>query len=172
MSPLRRTGGLSRYTELRSTTPLSRSELSRSEPLRRALRLRTQAEIRASRPPVTPAEKWARDTVKARAAGVCEGCGAAPAEQYSHRVGRGQLGPWHPANALHLCGDLGGRPGYLGCHLWATRERVMSRSVGWVIYSTDDYLTFPVLLPHHGWVVLTADGGYRPAAPPTEGDAA
>jgi hypothetical protein len=169
---LRRSSGLSRYTELRPGKPPARtSELARSSGLARSgFRVRTHAEIRASRPPVTPEEKWARDTVRARAAGVCEGCGHAPAEQYSHRVGRGQLGPWHPANALHLCGDLGGRPGVLGCHLWATRERVMSRSVGWVLYSTDDFLTFPALLHGRGLVLLTADGGYLPV--PTEGDAA
>lgn len=152
MSPLRRTGDLSRYTELRSYTPLSRTgDLSRTTPMRR---VRTQEEVRASRPTVTAEERLARAVVRLRAAGLCEGCGRAPATDYAHRVGRAQGGPWCPANALAL--DR-------ACHEWSHSFPVEARSVGWLLRSHDNYLTFPVLLPAHGLVLLGTDGTYIPA---------
>lgn len=147
---------LARRTPLAPGVPLARSA-----PLARTSPLRTHAEFRAAyRPVVTVEERTARDVVRARSAGLCEGCGRAPATDYAHRVGRAQGGPWCPANALALCRL---------CHAWSHDQPVMARSVGWLLRSTDDPLTFPVLLPR-GLVLLGTDGVYLPAS--TEGGAA
>lgn len=138
---------LTRYTELARTGPLPR--------------VRTLAEVRASRPTISRDERDARAVVRARAAGLCEGCQRAPATDYAHRVGRAQGGPWCPANALHLC-----RP----CHGWCHANPAEARTFGWLLRSTDNPLTSPALLYGRGWTYLTVDGLYVPA--PTEGDAA
>lgn len=145
---------LSRYTSLVARTPLARSsELARTAPLARTSRLRTHAEFRAAyRPVVTPEEREARAVVRARSMGLCEGCQRAPSTDYAHRVGRAQGGPWCPANALALC---------RGCHVWSHGTPVEARSVGWLLRSTDDYLTFPVLLSR-GLVLLRPDGTFTP----------
>lgn len=153
MSPLRRTGPPARRTPLVARTPLAPGvPLQRSAPLARTSPLRTHAEFRAVRPVITADELTARATVKARAAGLCEGCQRAPSTDYAHRVGRAQGGPWCPANALALCRR---------CHEWSHGTPVEARSVGWLLRSTDDYLTFPVLLPR-GLVLLGTDGTFTP----------
>lgn len=160
---LRRTGPPERRTPLVNRTPLtSTTPLSRSTPLPRS-RVRTLAEVRASRPTVSREEREARKLLAARSGGTCEGCGRAPATDYAHRVGKAQGGPWCPANALALCRR---------CHEWSHGTPTEARSVGWLLRSTDDPATFPALLHGRGLNLLTADGGYRPAAPPTEGGAA
>ncbi len=166
-----RTSGLTRYSELRSTTPLPRTgELSRTAPLRRVSRVRTQEEVRASRPTVSAEERLARAVVRLRATGLCEGCGRAPATDYAHRVRRGP-GKWCPSNALHLCGGLAAslaRPGALSCHGWSHANPTAARSIGWLLRTTDDPETTPVLLPR-GWVRLHPDGSITPVQ---QGDAA
>jgi hypothetical protein len=143
-----------RGAPLRRVTPLlSSSPLSRSAPLARISRLRTYAEFREYRAVVTAAERLARAVLRRRSGGLCEGCHREEATDYAHRVSRAQGGPWCPANALHL-----GR----GCHRWSHAEPVAARSVGWLLCSTDDYLTFPALLPCIGWAYLTPDGDVVP----------
>lgn len=164
---MKRTGDWGRNVPLTSTTPLSRST-----PLPRS-RVRTLAEVRASRPTVSREERHARKLLAARSGGTCEGCGRAPATDYAHRVGRAQGGLWCPSNALHLCGGLAAalaRPGALSCHAWSHANPTEARSVGWLLRSTDDYLTFPALLPVHGLVLLRPDGTFTPTS--TEGTAA
>jgi hypothetical protein len=89
--------------------------------------------------------------------GVCEGCGQKPATDYAHRVGRGQLGKWSPANALHLCG-----PGnYGGCH---STLPAAAKALGWRVLSTQDPLLIPAFIwpdPFGpSWAFVTVDGGY------------
>jgi hypothetical protein len=106
---------------------------------------------------VKAAERLARELVRARSMGVCEGCGQKPATDYAHRVGRGQGGAWSAANGLHLCG-----PGnYGGCH---AAPRSLAESLGWVIRGRRDPLTVPAFIwpdPYApSWVFLTDDGLY------------
>ena len=90
----------------------------------------------AKRKPVTSAEQLARQIVRDRAGGICEGCGKAPATDWSHRVAEGQGGPWDAANGLHLCHSD---------HMWGHTEPLAARKLGWLLLSTDDFLTFPAL---------------------------
>jgi hypothetical protein len=110
---------------------------------------------------VSAEERRARKLVRARSGGVCEGCGQAPATNYSHRIGRGVGGRWCPSNALDLCGS-----GITGCHGYVgARPKAARDERGWRLRSTDDPLTFPVLHAVHGLVLLDADGGFRPVEP-------
>lgn len=111
---------------------------------------------------MTAEEKRARRLVYARSGHVCEGCGQARAAEWAHRVRR-DVGPWCPANGLHLCNDLSARPGKRGCHEWSSRvERARGEALGWVLHTSRDYLTTPVWLPAHGLVLLGADGSITP----------
>lgn len=145
---------IQRKTPLQSTTPLqARHALTRKAPLvARSGPKRTP--YRAPRPSVTPAERWARKVVKARAEDRCEGCGRPGRLDYSHRIGRGVGGPWHPANALALCRRdhqfVGDQP---------HRARVER---GWRLESTDNYLTFPAWIYGRGWVLLDDTGEMTP----------
>jgi hypothetical protein len=112
-----------------------------------------------SRPrPVTPEEREARRLVAERSGGMCElgilCSGGSRAADWSHRIGRAQLGPWNAANGGDAC-----RP----CHSWAQTHPLRARlETGWILRSTDDYRATPVLHAVHGWVVLDSAGGYRP----------
>lgn len=160
---LRRTGPPERKTPLVNHTPLTSSTpLSRSTPLPRS-RIRTLTEVRASRRPVSREEREARRLVRERSGGGCEGCPAAVSTDWSHRVARSRGGEWAAHNGLALCRR---------CHQFCHDQPEMARSVGWVVRTGTDSSTVPALLHGRGWTYLTADGCYRPAAPPTEGDAA
>lgn len=106
------------------------------------------------RPPVSPEERLARKLVRARSGDVCEGCGQARATNWSHRIAKGQGGPWCPSNGLHLCGS-----GTTGCHGFIEDEPTVARDQrGWRLKPTDDPLTSPALHWLHGWVLLDPDG--------------
>lgn len=166
-SPLKR--GTSRLT---TSKPLqAKTELRRTTPLRATAgpRVRSVAGVgsptgqpKPKRAKVTPEERAARKAVKARSGGVCEGCGQAPAAEWAHRVRR-DVGPWCPANGLHLCNDLTARAGRRGCHEWSSRvERAQGEALGWVLRTTQDYLTTPVQHARHGLVLLLPDGSITP----------
>lgn len=102
-------------------------------------------------------ERRARELVRARSMGVCEGCGKRPATDYAHRVGRGQGGAWTADNGLHLCG-----PGnYGGCH---ATPRLDAEARGWVIRGRRDPSTVPAYVWADpwgpSWAFLTPDGLY------------
>lgn len=146
-----------RKTPLTSSTPLSRSPRkpvgARSKPLSSA------------RPKVSDAEKRARELVYARSGWVCEGCRQARAAEWAHRVTR-RVGPWCPANGLHLCNDLTARPDKRGCHEWCHgKDRPEAEALGWILRTHHDYLTYPVWLPAHGLVLLGTDGSTVPYEP-------
>lgn len=115
--------------------------------------------MRAKPQRVTPAEREARAVVTARSGGWCElgifCSGGAYATDWSHRIGRAQLGPWNAANGGDACRL---------CHEWAQTHPTEARErTGWILRSTDDFLTFPVHHAVHGWVQLRPDGSTRPA---------
>lgn len=107
-------------------------------------------------------ERLARDLVRDRSMGVCEGCAVVLATDYAHRVGKGQGGGWSAANALHLCGP--GNTG--GCH---GIGRKTAESLGWIIRGRRDPLTVPAYIwtdPFApSWTFLTDDGLYVHAEP-------
>lgn len=109
---------------------------------------------KAKRPTVSPEEKRARQLVRARSNGACEGCDQARATDWSHRIGAGVGGPWCPSNGMHMCwtchDSIGARPGA------ARDER------GWRLKSTDRPAEMPALHAVHGWVLLDADGDLTP----------
>lgn len=169
MSPLRRTGPPQRKTPLTSSKPLSRgSSLPRSPLVRKAPEkpvdwVRRSKPLSSARPKVSDAEKRARELVYARSGWVCEGCRQARAAEWAHRVTR-RVGPWCPANGLHLCNDLTARPGKRGCHEWCHgKDRPEAEALGWILRTTHDYLTTPVWLPAHGRVLLGTDGSIATA---------
>ena len=136
-TPLKRTATLAR-----AGVPLRRSPLPRA-PMRRKSVARSPEETRA------------RDLVAVRSGGRCEGCGAAPATDWAHRVGRAQGGPWCPSNGLHLCGPD-------GCHRWSHANPAAARSVGWMVRRGENPATVPALLHGRGWVQLTPSGLITP----------
>lgn len=128
----------------RSPLPTRRAPLARSSWGRRPARR-------------TSDETHARQLVRQRSDGTCEGCGLRPASEWSHRVSRAHSGPWSASNGLYLCG-----PG--GCHAAAHASPLWARERGWILRSTDNPLTVPAWHARHGWVLLDDAGGFAPVA--------
>lgn len=110
------------------------------------------------RPTVSPEERSARQVVKARAAGRCEGCGTTGPTDWSHRIGRAVGGPWCPTNGLALC--------RVRCHRRVGEDPTAARDeLGWRLRSTDRPVELPARHWQMGFVLLDADGGMTPVDP-------
>lgn len=138
----------------RGKPPQARTALARKTPFVDRSGGPKRTPFRPSKPTVTAAERSARKVVAARADGCCEGCGRPGPTDYSHRVGAGVGGPWHPANALALC-----RRDHDFIGAFPHRARVER---GWRLQSTDNYLTFPAWVYGLGWVLIDEVGEYVP----------
>lgn len=138
----------------RGKPPQARTALTRKTPLVDRSGGPKRTPFRPSKPTVTAAERSARKVVTARADGCCEGCGRPGPTDYSHRIGAGVGGPWHPANALAL--DR-------ACHQWLHANPTKARlQRGWRLQSTDNFLTFPAWVYGLGWVLIDEAGEYVP----------
>ena len=99
----------------------------------------------------TPATKAA---AAERSAGLCEVCGSARAFDYHHRRPRG-MGSTKRADTaslaacLHICRH---------CHTLIESHRNLATLLGWLVPSTFDPASQPVLRRGE-WVRLTEDGG-------------
>lgn len=138
----------------RRTTLRPGGPLVRKTGLKRKTGL-TRRAIKASTPSMSPAEKAAKDTVKARSGGVCEiqvpGRCTGRARDFSHRIREGQGGPWSPTNGLHAC---------RACHEWTHRWPIAARVKRWALKTTDR-LDKPVLY-RGAWALLGEDGSVTP----------
>lgn len=116
--------------------------------------------------PVIYSERYARDTVMARNARMCEiqieGVCRGMAETYQHRKRRGHCSPaerWAPSNGLAICGS-----GTTGCHGWIHRNPEAARERGWEVSAWGDparesvWLRNPSLLGMELYL-LRDDGG-------------
>ena len=129
----------------------------RQSPMARSQSLTRQA-AKAKRPKVTPEEKHARDTVRARSGGVCEICDAARATNFQHRLAKAHGGPWEVANGLAVCG-MGN---VSGCHGRIHQNPIEAEANGWTVLSGHDFRSIPVLHAVHGRVLLGDDGSITP----------
>jgi hypothetical protein len=99
---------------------------------------------------------------------MCELC-LFQAHNWAHRLGRGQGGPWEPANGLLLCGS-----GSTGCHGWTTLNPTAAALGGWRIENGEHYETVSAYLlrPWPAWWFLDNDGCFTldpdKVAPPAE----
>lgn len=98
-------------------------------------------------------ETRARELVRERSRGRCEGCGG-QATDYSHRrsVAVADDHQWCPCNALHLCRT---------CHRWAHDNPEKARLRGWHV---SRYTDRPALVPTttiSGWHTLDCEGSGR-----------
>jgi hypothetical protein len=136
-------------------------QMKRTAPLRRGGPLRQRAKRRpgAAAPEFT--EKYGKDVVHARSDGLCEKCGQARAEEWHHRLNRGQGGTWDPANGLHLC---------KACHRIVTASDQILFDNGWRIRRKDPRPAseVPVLHWQWGFVHLDSDGVIHRRAPALE----
>jgi hypothetical protein len=93
-------------------------------------------------------EKQARALVRVRSGGWCEmrltGC-LGEATDFSHRVGRGQGGPWSASNGLAACRR---------CHSWCHSRRTEAEDLGLILRSGQDPTVEPVAYQNAGFVVL------------------
>ena len=93
-------------------------------------------------------EKQARALVRVRSGGWCEmrltGC-LGEATDFSHRVGRGQGGPWTASNGLDACRM---------CHSWCGMRDDEANSLGLTLKSWQDPTVVPVAYQNAGFVVL------------------
>lgn len=145
------TTGLSRRAGLRATTPAT-AEAGKP----RTARQRADAAT----------ERHCRRLVKARCGGWCElriaGVCLGRYTNLSHRVARGQGGPWDPSNVVAACGS-----GTTGCHGWLHSNPALAKSQGWMLPPWRDPAAEPlwVYTPEGDrvWVLLTVDGGREPA---------
>lgn len=108
-------------------------------------------------------EATAKRLVIARSGDVCECCGAARGESFSHRQPKGLGGLWTPENGLRTCGD-----GTRKCHGWIEANPRAAELKGWRVRSRVDPALFPVLHAVEGRIYLTRDGGFSPVAPDIE----
>jgi hypothetical protein len=146
---MKRTGSWGRKSPLRSKT-----SFVGSTPADRSARL-TRKAITAKRKPVAPEETAAKAVVRARSGGVCEICGVARAENFSHRLAKGHGGPWLASNGLDACGW----GNYSGCHGERVHQQpTEAEQAGWLVRSGHDFRTIPV---QHAWLglVLLHDNG-------------
>jgi len=90
-------------------------------------------------PRPTPAEsRAAYAEVRKRAAGICEGCGAAPATEFHHRIYRSRGGLDTVVNLLHLCGW----GNHTGCH--GIAHTIVGAQTGWSVHGWNDPALVPV----------------------------
>lgn len=94
-------------------------------------------------------EKAARAIIRERSNGVCEVCGQGRAVDASHRLGRGQGGPWSASNLLHTC-----RQCHQAMHQSPTRAYAFGQHLRSGAIPADE----PVRT-RHGWVRLDDLGG-------------
>lgn len=92
-------------------------------------------------------EERARAEVYARSGGGDEILGQGQATDWSHRIGRGQLGCWRPANGIHLAA---------GTHRWLHANPELARAGGWQLRSGTHLQSAPVWLarPWPGWFLI------------------
>ena len=98
-------------------------------------------------------ETAAREALRKRSRGRCEGCGGT-ATDYSHRrtVAVPDDHQWCPCNALHLCRT---------CHSWAHHNPGKARLRGWHV---SRYTERPGHVPActiQGWFTLDCEGSGR-----------
>lgn len=113
-------------------------------------RLRTTvAIVRAHRvgraDPEEPTEASGKRLVKARADGMCEGCGLVVGQSWSHRIPKGVGGLWSASNGLWLCGS-----GTTGCHGRLEADRRAHRPLGWDVPRRRDTTTTEVVIWQRG----------------------
>jgi hypothetical protein len=100
--------------------------------------------VKSKRPPVTPEERAGRKGVRRRAevdfdgviVRLCECCGDRPGTEWSHRIGKGQLGRWDISNGLWACSQ---------CHQWMHANPNAAKALGWMVHPEGDPLTVVVL---------------------------
>jgi hypothetical protein len=83
--------------------------------------------------------------VKARALGLCEGCGLVDGQSWSHRIPKGVGGLWSASNGLWLCGS-----GTTGCHGRLEAARRAHRPLGWDVQRGRDTTTAEAVIWHRG----------------------
>lgn len=140
---MKRGGRLKRNTPLRTTTPLAGST-----PSQRAARL-TRTVMAKKRAKVSPEERAARKTVKARSQMVCEIHGNHPASDMHHRLNRSQGGQWSPENLLHICHAI---------HMQITVQPKRAMEQGWTVKSGRNPGDVPCWLASRGFVFLSPEG--------------
>ena len=115
--------------------------------------------IEPKRAKPTKAEgRKAREIVRGRSSGVCEGCNAAPTTEMHHRLYKSRGGHDTVSNFLHLCGGESGLPGgnHSGCH--GIAHTAAGEGRGWSVRSGYDPAVVPVLFPDGSWWRLLEDG--------------
>lgn len=94
---------------------------------------------------------------------VCEACGAAPGQSFSHRVSRSRGGTWAPSNGVRACGS-----GTTGCHGWFEDHPTWAGDGGWHIRrDLRPAIEVPVFIvtpesPLGAWNLLDDEGGREP----------
>jgi hypothetical protein len=132
---------------------------------------RRPARTNVKRPRDTGPDRATVNTVLERDGYQCVRCGGACHGErgvdwsIQHRRARGMGGSSRPDTSapqtlILLCGSA-----TTGCHGWVESHRVEAVAYGWAVRQTDDPLTRPVLHSLHGWVYLTADGGWTARRP-------
>lgn len=96
-----------------------------------------------------------KEAVRARSSSICEVCGAKQAQTFHHRRSRSMGSTKRPesalaSNCLHVC-DFG------GCHTLIESHRNLATLLGWLVPSTFNPATQPVLYRGE-WAVLGEDG--------------
>ncbi len=100
-----------------------------------------------------------QETVRLRSA-LCEACGAAPGQSFSHRIAASRGGTYAPSNGVRACGS-----GTTGCHGWFEAHSTWAGDGGWHIRrDRRDPLEVPVFLvtvlqPLGAWHLLDDLGG-------------
>jgi hypothetical protein len=91
---------------------------------------------------------------------VCEACGAAPGQSFSHRIAASRGGTYAPSNGIRACGS-----GTTGCHGWFEHHPTWGGEGGWQIRRTlRTPLEVPAFLvtpeaPFGGWYLLDDENG-------------
>ena len=100
-----------------------------------------------------------REAIYERAEGRCESCGVSLDQtgmEAAHRVRRGVI-PDSVVNLTACCPR---------CHRLDTEHPAEARLRGFVAATWDDPAGVALHHWYHGWVLLTADGGYEPVDAP------
>jgi hypothetical protein len=146
-----------RRKPLTSSKPLARkTDLRRGTPLDRGVPLE-RAEIKRTRPRMSPEEELARKQVTRRSGGMCEmripGVCTGRATEWCHRIARGRGGKWLASNGLHGC---------RACHEATTNTRGRRAEwvrLGYIVRTRGDTTRVRVWFAPVGWVVLNDQGG-------------